>query len=123
MAVSLVNYGLDAAFVTRLPDNDLTVSALRTLRGYGVDVSHVRLGGERMGVYFVEKGASQRPSKVIYDRKYSAISTAAPGDFDWNVILPKQIGFTSQASHRPFPTALPLSVWRHAVRPRSGALL
>lgn len=87
VAVSLVNYGLDAAFVTRLPDNDLTVSALRTLRGYGVDVSHVRLGGERMGVYFVEKGASQRPSKVIYDRKYSAISTAAPGDFDWNVIF------------------------------------
>ena len=64
VAVSLVNYGLDAAFVTRLPDNDLTVSALRTLRGYGVDVSHVRLGGERMGVYFVEKGASQRLSLI-----------------------------------------------------------
>ena len=87
MAVSLANYGMEAAFVTRLPDNDLTTAALRTLRGYGVDVSHVCLGGERMGTYFVEKGASQRPSKVIYDRKYSAIATAASGDFDWDAIF------------------------------------
>lgn len=87
VAVSLANYGMEAAFVTRLPDNDLTTAALRTLRGYGVDVSHVCLGGERMGTYFVEKGASQRPSKVIYDRKYSAIATAASGDFDWDAIF------------------------------------
>lgn len=87
VAVSLANYGMDAAFVTKLPDNDLTTAALRSLRGYGVDVSGVCLGGERMGVYFVEKGASQRPSKVIYDRKHSSISTASPTDFDWDMLL------------------------------------
>ncbi len=87
VAVSLANYGKDAAFVTKLPDNDLTKSALRKLRGYGVDVSDVVLGGERMGIYFVEKGASQRASKVIYDRKYSSISMAKQEDFDWDKIF------------------------------------
>ena len=61
--------------------------SLRQLRGYGVDVSHVAMGGERLGVYFVEKGAAQRPSKVIYDRKGSAIAMAAAGDFDWPAIF------------------------------------
>ena len=87
VAVSLANYGKEAAFVTKLPDNDLTKSALRKLRGYGVDVSDVVLGGERMGIYFVEKGASQRASKVIYDRKYSSISMAKQEDFDWDQIF------------------------------------
>lgn len=87
VAVSLANYGKEAAFVTKLPDNDLTKSALRKLKGYGVDVSDVVLGGERMGIYFVEKGASQRASKVIYDRKYSSISMAKPEDFDWDQIF------------------------------------
>ena len=87
VAVSLANYGKDAAYVTKLPDNDLTKSALRILRGYGVDVSDVVIGGERMGIYFVEKGASQRASKVTYDRKYSAISMAEPADFDWDAIF------------------------------------
>ena len=87
VAVSLANYGKDASFVTKLPDNDLTKSAMRKLRGYGVDVSDIVLGGERMGIYFVEKGASQRASKVIYDRKYSAISMAKPEDFDWDKIF------------------------------------
>lgn len=87
VAVSLANYGKDVSFVTKLPDNDLTKSALRKLKSYGVDVSDVVLGGERMGVYFVEKGASQRASKVIYDRKYSAISMAQPEDFDWDQIF------------------------------------
>ena len=87
VAVSLVNYGDQASFVTKLPRNDLTAAALRQLRGYGVDVSHVAMGGERLGVYFVEKGAAQRPSKVIYDRKGSAIAMAAAGDFDWPAIF------------------------------------
>ena len=87
VAVSLANYGKDAAFVTKLPDNDLTKSAMRKLRGYGVDVSDIVLGGERMGIYFVEKGASQRASKVIYDRKYSSISMAKPEDFNWDKIF------------------------------------
>ncbi len=86
-AVSLANYGKDSAFVTKLPDNDLTKSALRKLRGYGIDVSGVTIGGDRMGVYFVEKGASQRASKVTYDRKYSSISMATPDDFDWDKIF------------------------------------
>lgn len=87
VAVSLANYGKDAGFVTKLPDNDLTKSALRKLRSYGVDVSGVVLGGERMGLYFVEKGASQRASKVIYDRKYSSIAQADVEDFDWDRIF------------------------------------
>ncbi len=87
VAVSVANYGGDAKFVTKLPDNDLAKHTLRTLRGYGVDVSDVAIGGERMGIYFVEKGASQRPSKVIYDRKYASIATASPSDFDWEKIF------------------------------------
>lgn len=87
VAVSLANYGKDAGFVTKLPDNDLTKSALRKLRSYGVDVHDVVFGGDRMGLYFVEKGASQRASKVIYDRKHSAIAEAVPQDFDWDKIF------------------------------------
>ena len=60
---------------------------MRQLRGYSVDVSHMAMGGERLGVYFVEKGASQRSSKVIYDRKYSSISAASQEDFDWDEIF------------------------------------
>lgn len=87
VAVSLANYGANAAYVTKLPDNDLGKSVLRNLKGYDVDVSDIVIGGERLGMYYVEKGASQRPSKVIYDRKYSAISMAEPSDFDWDKIL------------------------------------
>ncbi|MCG8484892.1 MAG: sugar kinase [Clostridia bacterium] len=87
VAVSLANYGEHAGFVTKLPDNDLGKSVLRNLRGYNVDVADIVIGGERLGMYYVEKGASQRPSKVIYDRKYSSISMADPKDFDWNKIL------------------------------------
>ena len=87
VAVSVANYGGDAKFVTKLPDNDLTRQALRVLRGYNVDVSDIAIGGERFGTYFVEKGASQRPSKVLYDRKYSSISAADPSDFDWDKIF------------------------------------
>lgn len=87
VAVSVANYGGDAAFVTKLPENDLGTLCLRTLRGYGVDVSHILRGGERLGMYYVEKGASQRPSKVIYDRKHSAIAEANSAEFDWDTIL------------------------------------
>lgn len=87
VAVSLANYGAAAEFVTKLPDNDLSEKVLRELRGYGVGVSHIVRGGERLGVYFVEKGASQRPSKVIYDRKHASIAEADAGDFDWEDIF------------------------------------
>lgn len=87
VAVSLANFGKDVSYVTKLPDNDLARSALRKLRSYGIDVSDVTIGGERMGIYFVEKGASQRASKVLYDRKYSSIAMAQPEDFDWDKIF------------------------------------
>lgn len=87
VAVSVANYGLDAAFVTALPKNPLADAALAELRGLGVDTRFVKRQGERMGIYFLEGGANQRASKVVYDRSYSAISTAKPGDFDWNAIF------------------------------------
>ena len=87
VAVSLANYGLDAGFVTALPDNDIGDAAIRELRGFGVDTSHIRRSGPRVGIYFLEAGSNQRPSKVVYDRAGSSISEAAPGDFDWTSIL------------------------------------
>lgn len=83
VAVSLANFGLDAAFVTRLPSHDIGQAAVNSLRRFGVDVSGIARGGDRVGIYFLEKGASQRPSKVIYDRAGSSIATASLGDFDW----------------------------------------
>lgn len=87
VAVSLANYGKHAGFVTKLPENDLARAALRKLRSYGVDTSGVAFGGSRMGLYFVEKGASQRASKVLYDRARSSISEAEETDFDWEKIF------------------------------------
>lgn len=76
VAVSLANYGFDAAFVTRLPQHELGQAAVNSLRKYGVDTSQIVRGGERIGIYYLEKGASQRPSKVIYDRTGSALYSA-----------------------------------------------
>lgn len=87
VAVSLSNYGIDAEFVSKLPDNDMGQLVKKVLKSYSVSVDKVVTGGERLGMYYVEKGASQRPSKVIYDRKYSAISMAETTDFDWDAIL------------------------------------
>jgi 2-dehydro-3-deoxygluconokinase len=86
-AVSLANFGLDAAFVTKLPKHEIGQAAVNRLREFGVDASLIVRGGSRVGIYFLEKGASQRPSKVIYDRAHSAIAEAAPADFDWKAIL------------------------------------
>ncbi len=87
VAVSLANYGHDAIFATKLPANDLGQSAINALRRYGVDTGRIVRGGPRLGIYFVEKGASQRGSKVIYDRAGSSIALAKREDFDWNTIL------------------------------------
>ncbi|MDR3051735.1 MAG: sugar kinase [Oscillospiraceae bacterium] len=87
VAVSLANYGLDAAYVTVLPDNDIGRACLRAVRGFGVDVSGVRTGPGRMGIYFLETGSNQRPSKVIYDRAASAMALAKPGDINWQAVL------------------------------------
>lgn len=87
VAVSLANYGLDTKFVTKLPKHDIGQAAVNTLRQFGVDTSDIVRGGARVGIYFLEKGASQRPSKVVYDRAGSAIATAERADFDWNKIF------------------------------------
>ncbi|MDR2536270.1 MAG: sugar kinase [Treponema sp.] len=87
VAVSLAHFGLDAAFVTKLPKHEIGQAAVNKLREFGVDTSKIVRGGNRIGIYFLEKGASQRPSKVIYDRAGSAIAEAVPGDFDWNAIF------------------------------------
>ena len=87
VAVSLANYGMDVAFVSKLPDHEIGQSAVNSLRKFGVDTTKIVRGGERVGIYYCEKGASQRPSKVIYDRAYSSIAMAKPEDFDWNKIF------------------------------------
>ena len=87
VAVSLANYGMDAAFVSKVPAHEIGQSAVNELRRYGVDTGLMVRGGERLGIYFVEKGASQRASKVIYDRAGSAIAKASASDFDWAGIL------------------------------------
>ncbi|MCX7780864.1 MAG: sugar kinase [Negativicutes bacterium] len=87
VAVSLANFGLDAAFVTKVPDNPIGQSAINEMRRYGVDTRYMLKGGKRLGIYFLEKGASQRPSKVVYDRAHAAISEAKKGDFDWEKIF------------------------------------
>jgi len=87
VAVSLSNYGLNAGFVTALPDNDIGESAIRELRKFGVDTAKIVRQGARVGIYFLETGSNQRPSKVVYDRAGSSICDAGPGDFDWPTIF------------------------------------
>ena len=84
VAVSLANYGMDAAFLTVLPKNDIAEACIRELRYFGVDTSRILRGEGRMGIYYLEGGANQLPSKVVYDRTYSAIALAKPGDIDWD---------------------------------------
>lgn len=87
VAVSLANFGEDAAFVTKLPDHAIGRAAAQQLRAFGVDTSHIVYGGERIGVYYLEKGAGERGSVCIYDRKHSAIADASAEDLDWARIL------------------------------------
>ena len=87
VAVSLANYGMDASFVTKLPAHEIGQCAINELRRYGVDTSKIVRGGPRVGIYYAEKGASQRPSKVIYDRAGSSIALAQPSDFNWDEIF------------------------------------
>lgn len=87
VAVSLANYGMNAAFVTKLPAHEIGQAAVNSLRKFGVDTSLIVRGGERVGIYYCEKGASQRPSKVIYDRAHSSVAEAEECDFDWDRIF------------------------------------
>lgn len=87
VAVSLANYGIDAAFVSKVPEHEIGQCAVNALRHYGVDTSLMLRGGPRLGVYYCEKGASQRASKVIYDRAGSSIALAKTEEFDWDRIF------------------------------------
>ncbi len=87
VAVSLANYGCDAAFVTKLPEHAIGQGAVNSLRYFGVDTSFIARGGNRIGIYFLEKGASQRGSVCIYDRAHSSIQEASSSDFDWDKIF------------------------------------
>ena len=87
VAVSLANFGMPVSFVTALPKNAVADACIQELRGLGVDTSEIVRQGERMGIYFLEVGANQLPSKVIYDRAYASIATAEPGSFDWQHIF------------------------------------
>jgi 2-dehydro-3-deoxygluconokinase len=87
VAVALAHYGLPVEYVTRLPANDLGQACIQFLRQYGVGVTHILRGGERLGIYFLEMGAMQRASKVVYDRAGSSISTIQPGMVDWKTVF------------------------------------
>ncbi len=87
VAALLAQLGVDAYFVSKIPDNPIGEAAIKHLKKHGVRTDYVLKGGERLGIYFLEIGAAQRPSKVVYDRKYSAISKADPEEFDWERIL------------------------------------
>ncbi|MDD2980102.1 MAG: sugar kinase [Hespellia sp.] len=87
VAVSLANFGVHAKFITKLPEHEIGQAAVNALRKYGVDTSDILRGGDRVGIYYLEKGASQRPSKVIYDRNGSSIYTATRAEFKWAEIF------------------------------------
>ncbi|MCQ2611287.1 MAG: sugar kinase [Treponema sp.] len=87
VAVSLANFGMESVYVTKLPENPIGQAALNSLRRYGVNTDYIARGGERMGIYFLEKGASQRGSLCIYDRKNSSLSQSSADDYDWKEIF------------------------------------
>ena len=87
VSVSLANFGIDSVFVSKVPKHEIGQACVNSLRRFGVDTDEILRGGDRLGIYYLEKGASQRPSKVIYDRAGSAISQATKDEFDWDDIL------------------------------------
>lgn len=87
VAVSLANFGLNSVYVTKMPSHAIGQGAVDALRYFGVDTSKIVRGGDRVGIYFLEKGASQRGSVCIYDRAHSAIAEARPADFDWDAVF------------------------------------
>ncbi len=102
VALSLSNYGCDAGFVSALPDNGIGDAAIQELHRFGVKTDQVLRQGERVGIYYLETGANQRASNVIYDRAHSSICNARPGDFDWDAIFKgaKWFHFTGLAAAR-----------------------
>ena len=93
VAVSLQNFGNEAYFVSKVPENEIGQAAINSLRRFGVHTEHIVRGGKRLGVYYLETGISLRPSKVIYDREHSSISEATPSDFNFDTIFQGARGF------------------------------
>ena len=93
VAVSLANYGHESYYVTKLPKHEIGQIAVNALRRYGVNTDYISRGGERIGLYYAETGASMRPSKVIYDRAYSAIAESEPKDFGYDAIMERAAWF------------------------------
>src|ERR1017187_2496369 len=87
VAVSLANYGMESFFVTKLPKHEIGQSAINHLRRYGVNTDYIVRGGDKIGIYFLESGASQRPSKVLYDRAHSSIAEIKIGEIDWEMVF------------------------------------
>lgn len=87
VAVSFANFGEEMSFVSKLPMNEIGQAAINSLRGFGVDTKFILRGGERIGIYYMERGASQRSSKVIYDRKNSSFACSSAEEYDWNTIF------------------------------------
>ena len=104
VAISVANYGHEAYFVTKLPKHEIGQIAVNALRRYGVNTEFISRGGERVGLYYAETGASMRPSKVIYDRAHSSIAEAVPSDFDFDKIM--LLGSIGLASRPLFLTRL-----------------
>ena len=106
VAVALAGYGMQSYFVSRLPKHEIGEAALQAVRRYGVRTDHIARGGDRLGIYFLETGASQRPSKVIYDRANSSISQIKPGAVDWEHVFKGKdwfhwTGITPALGHGP----------------------
>ena len=110
VAVSCANYGHKAVFITKLPAHEIGQAAVDNLRRFGVDTSHIARGGNRIGIYYCETGASMRPSNVIYDRAGSSIAEATPDDFDFDSIMENADWFhwsglcTKRYSYLVFPS-------------------
>lgn len=121
VSVSLANYGMDSRFVTKLPSHAIGQMAVNSLRKYGVNTEHITRGGDRVGIYFLEKGASTRGSVCIYDRAHSAIAEATEADFDWDTILKERTGSTSPESLLRWEKMWCASANRHASLQRTTA--
>ena len=113
VAVSLANFGIDSTYVTKLPEHAVGQAAVNALRYFGVNTERIVRGGDRVGIYYLEKGISQRPSVCIYDRKHSAVAEANPRDFDWDAVFENADWFHIRAS--PPRSAIILS--RYALKP------
>ena len=112
VSVSLANYGLDSKFVSKLPKNEIGQAGVNSLRKFGVDTSDIVRGGNRVGIYYLEKGASQRPSKVIYDRAGSSIAEAVKEDLTGIRFLKARTGSILQELLPPLEIMLQRSVWK-----------